>query len=251
MDVSSCAIWFVGRKVHTPHLPLLLEVGVYHAEGGFSRGLVVVDLDEVVDVEVEFAYFHEISTTPVGYTAPSTAHEPNGPEIDTVLLGILRYVVMSFLTHGSLITTSTLGGIEMGVLPSFEGRVAVAEKGRAVVWNAGTRKLGNVTTEEEVEDAANAAFPRTLPPLLGASIVVVGVWIGDLGVDNRAGFVLPFSLARLLQLTRSSKNLDGFGKASDEQGLIWWYTCNPNPYFRNRDRGRNLNPAPVPARCHW
>ena len=76
-------------------------------------------------------------------------------------------------------TTSTLGGIEMGVLPSFDGRVAVAENDRAVVWKAGTRKLGNVTTEEEGEDAAIAAFPSTLPPLLGASIVW---WVGGLAV---------------------------------------------------------------------
>lgn len=47
----------VEREVRTPHLPLLLEVGVYDAEGGFSPSLVVVDLDEVVDVEVEFSCF--------------------------------------------------------------------------------------------------------------------------------------------------------------------------------------------------
>lgn len=78
------------------------------------------------------------------------------------------------MTHGSLIETSTFGGIERGVRPSFDGRVAVAENGRVVVvfvvWKAGTRKLGNVTTEEDLDDAA-IALPKALPPLTGASIL--------------------------------------------------------------------------------
>ena len=71
-SVSSCAIWIVGRKARTPHLPLLLEVGVYHAEGCFSRDLIVVDLDEVVYVEVEFSYFGEVRTPPANQRLPST-----------------------------------------------------------------------------------------------------------------------------------------------------------------------------------
>jgi len=62
---------------------------------------------------------------------------------------------------------------------------------------------------------------QRLPHFLGPSLLYLGRalcggWVGwrFVGVDNRDGF----GAARLLQLTRSSKNLDGFGKASDEQG---------------------------------
>lgn len=89
----------------------------------------------------------------------------------TVLFGILRYVVASLLILGSPIRSSTPGGIEIGVLPSLEGRFVVAEKDRveavAPAWKAGTRKLGSVTGEEEDGMAlANALL------LLGANIVL-------------------------------------------------------------------------------
>jgi len=79
----------------------------------------------------------------------------------------LRYVVASLLTLGSPIRSSTPGGIEIGVLPSLDGRLVVAEKDRvaALAWKAGTRKLGRVTAEED-----GMAFPRALF-LLGANIV--------------------------------------------------------------------------------
>lgn len=48
----------------------------------------------------------------------------------TLRFGMRRYVVGSFLTKGSPIESSTPGGIEMGVRPSFEGLAAVEEKGR-------------------------------------------------------------------------------------------------------------------------
>lgn len=92
---------------------------------------------------------------------------PNGPVTVTVLLGILRYVVASLLTLGSPIRSSTPGGIEIGVLPSFDGRPVVAEKDRvaALAWKAGTRKLGRMTAEMD-----GMAFSKALL-LLGANIV--------------------------------------------------------------------------------
>lgn len=97
----------------------------------------------------------------------------------------------------------------------------MAENGRVVAcWNAGTRKLGNVTTEEEA-DEATIALPKALPPLAGASILGGCVFeeFGDLP------FNFHHAMLSMLQLRRSSKNLDGLGKASDRQGC----DLNPNP----------------------
>jgi hypothetical protein len=65
--------------------------------------------------------------------------------------------------------SSTPGGIEIGVRPSFEGLGVDAENCRraagagAQFWKAGTRKEGNVTTDEGAKALA----------LLGASIGVM------------------------------------------------------------------------------
>lgn len=62
--------------------------------------------------------------------------------------------------------SSTPGGIEIGVRPSFEGLEVDAENWRraagagAQFWNAGTRKEGKVTTDEGAKALA----------VLGASI---------------------------------------------------------------------------------
>jgi hypothetical protein len=86
----------------------------------------------------------------------------------TVLLGILKYVVGSSLTFGGPIKISTPGGMEIGVRPSLDGRIAVAEKDLLVAldvtWKAGTRKLGRLITDE-----AEIAF-STARSRLGASI---------------------------------------------------------------------------------
>lgn len=82
---------------------------------------------------------------------------------------VFRYDVIFFLRYGSLIWSSTPGGTESGVLPSLDGRFVVAEKFRTVgVWNAGTRKPGNVTVEEGV---AASALCRACRPVLRANIV--------------------------------------------------------------------------------
>ncbi len=66
----------------------------------------------------------------------SSSSLPSGPVTVTVRFATLRYVVTSFLTLGSLMASSTVGGIDIGVLPSFEGRLEVLEnwrRGDAVV----------------------------------------------------------------------------------------------------------------------
>ena len=97
---------------------------------------------------------------------------PNGPVTVIVRLCVFRYDVMSFFINRSPIVSSTPGGTESGVLPSFEGRCVVAEKFRraddCVVWKAGTRKPGSVTVEEGLETSARC---RACRPVLGASIV--------------------------------------------------------------------------------
>jgi len=62
----------------------------------------------------------------------------------------------------------------MGVRPSLDGHVVVAEKGLeevacCVVWKVGTRKLGRVTIGDDVEGAASAR-PRARARL-GVSIL--------------------------------------------------------------------------------
>lgn len=94
----------------------------------------------------------------------------------TIRLGILRYVVGSFLTKGSPMTSSTPGGIEIGVRPSLDGCEAVCEKcarldGVCVCgWkSAGARKLGIVAV---IGTVAAAALACTRRPLLGASMAI-------------------------------------------------------------------------------
>lgn len=112
--------------------------------------------------------------------------DPRGPATVTLRFAKRRYVVISFFTMGSPIVSSTPGGMEMGVRPSLDGRVVVAEKCRVGVaapvegveegvrvWKAGARKDGTVT----VEGLAGVAEASTLSRSrirLGASILVVG-----------------------------------------------------------------------------
>ena len=91
---------------------------------------------------------------------------PRGPVTVTVLLGVCLYVVKSFTMYGSPMVSSTPGGMEIGVRPSFDGLDVDAENCRraagagAQFWKAGTRKEGNVTMDEGAMALA----------LLGASI---------------------------------------------------------------------------------
>ncbi len=95
-------------------------------------------------------------------------YAPSGPCTVAVRLGILRYVVASTLTLGSLISKSTPGGIEMGIRPSFDCRCVEADSRRTGTdWKAGTRKDGSEVTEEE-----STALTKALP-LLCASIVTL------------------------------------------------------------------------------
>lgn len=72
----------------------------------------------------------------------------------------------SFFAVGSPMVISTPGGIDIGVLPSFEDVLGVAENRRlGGAWKAGTRNPGRVTVAPEI------AFSNTLLRL-GASIVV-------------------------------------------------------------------------------
>lgn len=80
--------------------------------------------------------------------------------------------------------SSTPGGIEIGVRPSFEGLEVDAENCRraagagAQFWKAGTRKEGNVTTDEGAKALA----------LLGASI-------GDMATGFSSGRLHGASVA--------------------------------------------------------
>ena len=123
---------------------------------------------------------------------------------------------MSFLMNRSPIVSSTPGGTESGVRPSLDCRFVVAEKFRrdeaGVVWKAGTRKLGNVTVEEE---EAATALSRARLPVLGASIVGVG---GG-GTAIRDALLLMDLAAIAIDCSRKRS---GAGKASaNSAGLNW------------------------------
>lgn len=95
----------------------------------------------------------------------TSVNSPNGPLTVIVRLYVLRYEVTSFLTNKSPIATSTPGGTESGVRPSFDCRAVVAEKLRRAAagvcdWNAGTRKPGNVTVEGDEEAVVEDATAR-------------------------------------------------------------------------------------------
>lgn len=84
-------------------------------------------------------------------------------------------MVKSFRMYGSPMVSSTPGGMEIGVRPSFEGLEVDAENCRraagagAQFWKAGTRKEGNVTTDEGAMTLA----------LVGASIGMLATGSGS------------------------------------------------------------------------
>ena len=79
---------------------------------------------------------------------------------------------MDFRVTESPMTTSTPGGTEIGVRPSFEGRGTVVEKFRGAVidCHAGTKKPGRLTAADgDVKIAWRNAFA-----LDGAKIAAIG-----------------------------------------------------------------------------
>ena len=117
--------------------------------------------------------------------------------------------------------SSTPGGIEMGMRPSFDGRAVVAEKGRvnvAVVvdgvgaWNAGTRKPGNVTTDARFATVGDDEAANTLVRTGAASIFcsrpeLRGNWCEggrhEKGISNRF-FFSRSSASRTRMIPRGS-----------------------------------------------
>ena len=158
---------------------------------------------------------------------------PSGPATVTVLIGTLKCVVMSFLTLGSPIVSSTPGGIERGVRPSLDGRVAVAEKVRLApalcCWNAGTRKLGNIVEEEaEATDAARSRAAllgaasifgrRRRRPRGGGNVVGCGRVVefgGRTRLLRRPGFTINRSVGRSLSQLRGCDSTASSKKCSD------------------------------------
>lgn len=89
-----------------------------------------------------------------------------------VFFTVVLYEVMDFRVTESPMTTSTPGGTEIGVRPSFEGRGTVVEKFRGAVidCHAGTKKPGRLTAADgDVEIAWRNAFA-----LDGAKIAAIG-----------------------------------------------------------------------------
>jgi hypothetical protein len=98
----------------------------------------------------------------------------------TVRLGMRRYVVASRSTLGSPTSTSTPGGTEMGVRPSFEDLIAVCEKGRRVVLElvaswlavlAGASRTPVIGASEHADTDRGTARASVVAALCGASIV--------------------------------------------------------------------------------
>ncbi len=79
---------------------------------------------------------------------------------------------MFFVVMASPMTTSTPGGTEMGVRPSFDARGTVVENVRGAFsdCHAGTRKPGRLT---EAVDDVEIAWPNTFA-LAEASIAAIG-----------------------------------------------------------------------------
>jgi hypothetical protein len=131
-------------------------------------------------------------------------------------LYVLRYDVMFFFRYKSLISMSTPGGTERGVLPSLEGRFVVAEKLRlASVWKAGTRKPGNVTVDGAWQVPSRC---RACLPILGASIV------GDGGLrdrDTRSDRVWMFAPVLKKEPTPAKHRWTHSGDVIDTGATLW------------------------------
>lgn len=96
------------------------------------------------------------------------ADSPNGPFTVIVFLTVGLYDVATLDVFKSPMDSSTPGGIEMGVWPSFEGRFVVVENCRcANVCHAGTRNPGSATGE-----GMRKAWPNAFP-LLGTNLEAI------------------------------------------------------------------------------
>lgn len=110
-------------------------------------------------------------------------------------------MVKSFTMYGSPMVSSTPGGMEIGVRPSFDGLEVDAENCRraagagAQFWKAGTRKEGNVTMDEGAMALA----------LLGASIGEVATGCGR-GRLHRASVAIRRGGMAIMELRHRVEN---------------------------------------------
>lgn len=159
--------------VRTPHLALVLLFRVLYREYGSPFCDVMVDLEVWRDFEMQFPCRSTLAV--MRDHVPPLCHAPNGPVTVTVLFATVLQFVGSLFAFGSPMSSSTPGGIEMGVRPSLDGLVVVEEKVRRV-WRAGTRKLGRGAAEGEEATALSKALLLHGANILGWSglPVVVG-----------------------------------------------------------------------------
>lgn len=162
----------------TPHLLLLRDFAVLNAQRNAPCVRVVVDVYEWRHRELELACCF-VSMAPPKVASILCVHVPSGPCTDIVLRGILRYVVGSFFTTGSPMSSSTPGGIEMGVRPSLEFCADVAEKARVHCWAAAAvagramrRAVVVLVAEAAAAVTEHSAALASACPRLGANIVV-------------------------------------------------------------------------------
>lgn len=95
---------------------------------------------------------------------------PNGPFTVIVFLTVGLYEVATLDVFKSLMDSSTPGGIEIGVRPSFEGRFVVVEKCRcADVCHAGNRNPGSATC-----GFMRSAWPNAFP-LAGTNLEAIEI----------------------------------------------------------------------------
>lgn len=167
--------------VRTPHLLLFLRIRVHDAQQSRLVLLIALNVQELGYLEFQRPCASSCQRISQPSHLPSEEHTPKGPLIVIFFLKIFLYDVRSFFALGSPINSSTPGGIEMGVRPSFEGRFEVVEKcrGTANVCHAGTRNPGSV-----VADEAAMTFPNAVPRL-GANMAAI-----DLSLLSRAGWVV-------------------------------------------------------------
>lgn len=113
---------------------------------------------------------------------------PRGPATVIIFLTTGLYDVAVLSVLGSPTTTSTPGGIESGVLPSFDPRACVVEKCRRAEGNRPAAAMaddaGTSAGSEHGEAAADKARLSALPGR-GARIAAIG--FGEAGPGPSAG----------------------------------------------------------------
>lgn len=119
---------------------------------------------------------------------------PSGPVTVILFLIVGFHIVTSWIILGCPIDTSTPGGTESGVRPSFDDRFGVEEKGRRTrPCHAGSRNDGSVAADDP-----SAACLKCLAPVWGAIIEAMGPVAGKAPTEregpkrggNRVGSVV-------------------------------------------------------------